>query len=74
MDEQELPRMVTIAGQTYVPALMRIEDRREHDGLPDNLTYLADDDMIELSEDQLRNQFIVAYVRQDTFMKGKKTC
>lgn len=62
-----LPTSVRIAGEYYAPVVLRIEDFREHDMKPDNLTYIDDDDVAELSENPDKNRFVVVYAKKGSF-------
>lgn len=65
-----LPNRISIAGETYVPLVLRVEDVREdapHTGKPSTLSVVYGDDVVELDTQNSQNVFHVVYARASAF-------
>lgn len=59
-------------GKILRAAVARIQSRYE-DGMPEDITLLRDDMVIELSEDVSKNHFITVYVDEKHINKSKQS-
>ena len=65
------PELLNVNGVVHKRVLLRIETFDE-DGRPESLTLIPDDRMIELSQDQDKNQFVTCYVPRHMILKRSR--